>query len=160
MLNVNLIYLGAPKEKFFREALDEYEKRLSRFCRFKELCVKPENLPQNPSDGEIRAALAKEKVRITEVLPKGAYKIALCIEGREVSSEKLAENIDSLAVRGVSEIAFIIGSSHGLDESLKKECDERLSMSKMTFAHSLAAVMLTEQIYRAFCITGGEKYHK
>ena len=94
------------------------------------------------------------------MLPKGAYKIALCIEGREVSSEKLAENIDSLAVRGVSEIAFIIGSSHGLDESLKKECDERLSMSKMTFAHSLAAVMLTEQIYRAFCITGGEKYHK
>lgn len=160
MLNITLVYLGAPKETFFREALDEYEKRLSRFCKFSEKCIKPENLPSNPGEGDIKKALAAEKQKIVEAIPRGAYKIAMCIEGKSIPSEKLAELCEELPCRGVSDIAFIIGSSHGLDESLKKECDMRLSMSPMTFAHSLAAVMLTEQIYRAFCIINGDKYHK
>ena len=160
MLNITFIYLGAPKESFFREALDEYEKRLSRFCKFTEKCIKPENIPQNPGDNEIKNTLAKEKAKIVEAIPKGAYKIAMCIEGKTMSSEKLAELFEELPLKGFSDIAFIIGSSHGLDESLKKECDMRLSMSPMTFAHSLAAVMLTEQIYRGFCIINGDKYHK
>lgn len=160
MLNVTFIYLGTPTENFFKMALDEYKKRLGRFCRFNEKCIKPENLPSNPSENEIKNALAKEKQRIVEAIPKGAYKIAMCIEGKEMPSDKLAELIDTLPIKGVSEIAFIIGSSHGLDESFKRECDFRLSMSQMTFAHSLALVMLAEQIYRSFCIVNGDKYHK
>lgn len=160
MLNITFIYLGAPKESFFREALDEYKKRLSKFCRFTEKCIKPENLSSNPQNTEIKNALSKEKVKIREAIPKGAFKIAMCIEGDSISSEKLADICEKLPCRGVSEIAFVIGSSHGLDEDFKKECDMRLSMSKMTFAHSLAAVMLAEQIYRAFCIINGDKYHK
>lgn len=160
MLNITFIYLGAPKEKFFREALDEYEKRLGRFCRFTEKCIKPENLPSDPGENEIKNALAAEKRKILEAVPKGAYKIAMCIEGKTMPSEKLAELMEELPCRGISDIAFIIGSSHGLDASLKSECELRLSMSPMTFAHSLAAVMLTEQIYRSFCIISGDKYHK
>lgn len=161
MLNITLVYLGAPKEAFFRNALDEYEKRIGRFCRFSEKCIKPENIPQNPSDNEIKKALLAEKAKIYEAVPKGAYKIAMCIEGKELSSVELAALVEELPCRmGTSELVFIIGSSHGLDESLKKECEMRISMSKMTFAHSLAAVMLTEQIYRAFCIINGDKYHK
>lgn len=160
MLNITFIYLGAPKESFYKEALDEYKKRLGRFCKFTEKCIKPENIPQNPVENEIKNVLSKEKNKILEAIPKGAYKVAMCIEGKTMSSEKLAELIEEVPLKGFSDIAFIIGSSHGLDESLKKECDMRLSMSPMTFAHSLAAVMLTEQIYRAFCINSGDKYHK
>ena len=160
MLNITLVYLGSPKESFFKQALDEYKKRLSRFCKFTEKCIKPEGLSQNPSENEIKNALFREKSKICEALPKGAYKIAMCIEGEQMPSEKLAYVIEQLPCKGVSEIAFIIGSSHGLDETFKNECDMRLSMSKMTFAHSLAAVMLAEQIYRAFCIINGDKYHK
>ena len=160
MYNITLLFLGSPTERFYREALDEYEKRLGRFCRFTEKCIKPEPLPQAPNDTEIARALAAEKTKILAALPKNSYKIALCVEGKQLSSEELADYFDRLPARGVSEFAFLIGSSHGLDESLKRECDLRLSMSRMTFAHSLAAVMLTEQIYRAFCIQNGDKYHK
>lgn len=160
MLNITFIYLGTPTEKFFKDAIDEYKKRLGRFCKFNEKCIKPENLSVSPSGNEIKNVLAKEKQKITEVIPKGAYKIAMCIEGKQMPSEKLAGLLEDLPCRGVSDIAFIIGSSHGLDEGLKAECDLKLSMSQMTFAHSLAAVMLAEQIYRAFCIINGDKYHK
>lgn len=159
-MNITFLYLGAPTERFYREALDEYEKRLGRFCRFNEKCLKPEPLSANPGEKEIRRALAAEKAKITAALPKGSYKIALCIEGKNLSSEELAEVMERLPERGTSDIAFIIGSSYGLDESFKKECDMRLSMSRMTFAHSLAGVMLVEQIYRAFAIINGDKYHK
>lgn len=160
MVNITFLYLGTPTERFYREALDEYEKRLGRFCRFTEKCLKPEPLSSNPSEKEILRALAAEKAKITAAFPKGSYKIALCIEGKTLSSEELAETMEKLSEKGVSDIVFVIGSSYGLDESLKKECDLRLSMSRMTFAHSLAGVMLVEQIYRAFCIQNGDKYHK
>lgn len=160
MLNITLIYLGAPKERFFKDALDEYKKRLGRFCKFTEKCIKPENLSQSPGEKEIKSALAAERTRISEAIPKGAYRVALCIEGGQQSSEELAKLMNELPCRGISEMAFIIGSSHGLDEAFKRECELRLSMSRMTFAHSLAAVMLAEQIYRAFTILNGEKYHK
>lgn len=160
MYSVTLIYLGTPTERFYREALDEYEKRLGRFCRFTEKCIKPEPLPSAPSEKEILRALAAEKTKICAALPKNAYCVALCIEGKTMSSEELSDVLGKIPDKGTSEIAFIIGSSYGLDESFKKECDLRLSMSRMTFAHSLAAVMLVEQIYRAFCIQNGDKYHK
>ena len=160
MLNVTLIYLGAREEAFFREAKDEYAKRLKKYCVFREKCIKPEFLPSNPSENEILIALAKEKAKILDAVPKGAYTAALCVEGAEFSSEKFADFFENCANNGFSDVAFIIGSSFGLDESLKKACHARISMSKMTFAHSLAAVMLYEQIYRAFSIIAGEKYHK
>ena len=160
MYSISFLFLGTPTERFYREALDEYEKRLGRFCKFSEKCLRPEPLSSSPSEKEISRALAAEKSKILEALPKNAYKIALCVEGKELSSEQLAELCEKLPARGCSELAFIIGSSYGLDESLKKECDLRLSMSRMTFAHSLAAVMLAEQIYRAFSIINGERYHK
>ncbi|MBP5246226.1 MAG: 23S rRNA (pseudouridine(1915)-N(3))-methyltransferase RlmH [Clostridiales bacterium] len=160
MLNVTLIYLGAKEEAFFRDAKDEYAKRLKKYCVFREKCLKPEFLPSNPSENEIFAALAKEKAKILDAVPKGAYTVAMCVEGTELSSEKFAGIFENCANNGFSDVAFIIGSSFGLDESLKNECRARVSMSKMTFAHSLAAVMLHEQIYRAFCILKGEKYHK
>lgn len=160
MYSVTLIYLGTPTERFYREALDEYEKRLGRFCRFTEKCIKPEPLPASPSEKEIRKALAAEKVKLCAALPKNAYRVALCIEGKTLSSEELSDALGKVSDKGTSEIAFIVGSSFGLDEDFKKECDLRLSMSRMTFAHSLAAVMLVEQIYRAFCIQNGDKYHK
>ena len=160
MVNITFLYLGTPTERFYREVLDEYEKRLGRFCRFTEKCLKPEPLSSAPSEKEILRALAAEKAKITAAFPKGSYKIALCIEGKTLSSEELAETMEKLSEKGVSDIVFVIGSSYGLDESLKKECDLRLSMSRMTFAHSLAGVMLVEQIYRAFCIQNGDKYHK
>lgn len=160
MYSVTLVYLGTPTERFYREALDEYEKRSGRFCRFTEKCLKPEPLSSSPGENEIRSALAAERAKIEAAIPKKAYRIALCIEGKGLSSEELANVLDDLPQRGISEVAFIIGSSYGLDEGFKKSCDLRLSMSRMTFAHSLAAVMLTEQIYRAFCIQNGDKYHK
>ena len=160
MLNITLIYLGTPKERFYKDALDEYVERLGKFCRFTEKCLKPENLPSSPADGDIKKALAAEKQKILDAVPKGAYTVAMCVEGKQLSSEELASIVEDVPCRGVSDMAFIIGSSHGLDESLKKECDLRISMSRMTFPHTLAAVMLTEQIYRAFTIIGGERYHK
>ena len=160
MVNITFLYLGTPTERFYREALDEYEKRLGRFCRFTEKCLKPEPLSSAPSEKEILRALAAEKAKITAAFPKGSYKIALCIEGKALTSEELAETLAHLPEKGVSDIVFVIGSSYGLDESLKKECDLRLSMSRMTFAHSLAGVMLVEQIYRAYQINAGSRYHK
>lgn len=160
MVNITFLYLGAPTERFYRDALNEYEKRLSRFCRFTEKCIKPEPLSSHPSEKEIAHALALEKAKITAAFPKGSYKIALCIEGKTLSSQELAEMLEKLPEKGFSDLVFIIGSSFGLDESLKKECDLRLSMSRMTFAHSLAGVMLVEQIYRAFSMIHGDKYHK
>ena len=145
---------------FFQRRKGRVRKAAQKILRFREKCLKPEFLPSNPSENEIFAALAKEKAKILDAVPKGAYTVAMCVEGTELSSEKFAGIFENCANNGFSDVAFIIGSSFGLDESLKNECRARVSMSKMTFAHSLAAVMLHEQIYRAFCILKGEKYHK
>ena len=155
-MNVTVIHVGDLKEKYYEQAVAEYEKRLSRFCRLKNVEIKEAYLPGSPTDGEIKAALDAEGRRITEAIPDKSYKIALCVEGKALSSEQLAEAI-SLAAR---DITFIIGSSHGLSEDVKKLCDLRLSFSKMTFPHRLMRVMLAEQIYRAFTINAGTGYHK
>ncbi len=160
MLNIHLIYLGAPKEDYIRDALNEYEKRLSRSCRVIEKCLKPEMLSASPSAGEIAAALSSEAQKIRDAIPKGAYTAALCVEGKTMSSEAFADLLRDVPVRGYSDVAFIVGSSFGLDEAFKRECDLRLSFSPMTFAHSLFLVMLAEQIYRGFAINSGTRYHK
>lgn len=160
MLSCELIYLGNEKEKSYNDASDEYIKRLLSFCSFNQKNIKDERLSQNPSKNEIAAALKKEATLILDALPERNYKIALCVEGKQMSSEEFASLIEALPTKGYSGISFVIGSSYGLDESVKQKCDLRMSVSKMTFPHKLFKVMLLEQIYRAFTIISGTKYHK
>lgn len=160
MLSLELIYLGNEKEKSYNDASDEYIKRLSAFCSFRQKNLKDERLSQNPSESEIASALRKEAKLVLSELPERNYKIALCVEGRQMSSEEFADLLHSLPTKGYSGISFVIGSSYGLDESVKSGCDLRMSVSKMTFPHKLFRVMLLEQIYRAFTIIAGTKYHK
>ncbi len=160
MQAVNIICLGRLKESYLRDACKEYEKRLSGMCQLKINELEPINLPQNPSDKQIEEALDKEAELIEKKLSKNALTYAMCIEGGQYSSEQLADEFRKSAVNGKSAINFIIGSSYGLSPKIKQIADFKLSMSKMTFPHQLARVMLLEQIYRAYSINSGSKYHK
>lgn len=160
MLQTEIIFVGGEKETYYKEAAGEYIKRLSAYCSFCEKVIKDEKIPEKASDGVIRAALDKEADRILAAVNPKNLKIAMCIEGKQMSSEELAGVFSDAPLRGFSGITFIIGSSEGLSERVKKACDIQLSMSKMTFPHRLARVMLLEQIYRAFSIVNGGKYHK
>ena len=160
MLGVTIIALGKLKEKYLRDACDEYIKRLGTLCKLKIHELDPVKLGDNASETEIEKALEKEGKEIMSKIPQGAKVIAMCIEGKQMPSEKLSKFFETTAVSGCGEIVFIIGSSFGLDESVKKRADLRLSMSEMTFPHQLARVMLLEQIYRAFMISNSSKYHK
>lgn len=160
MLNIKLICLGKMKEKHYIAAFAEYEKRLSGCCRF-ELCELAEaRLPQTPSPAEINVALTKEEAAVRREIPSGSFVVAMCIEGTQLGSSELAELFCDCANKGRGRICFLVGSSNGLCEELKRSSDYRLSMSKMTFPHHLARVMLAEQIYRAMMINEGSKYHK
>lgn len=160
MLNITYIYFGRQKDEYFRKAMDEYIKRIGKYAKFSEKVLKPENIPDNPTQNEITLALEKEAKVLLPLLSKSAYKVAMCVEGKTMPSEAFANVFQKAMNDGRSEIVFIVGSSHGLSETVKKACDLRLSFSPMTFAHGLFGVMLTEQIYRAFTILDGEKYHK
>ena len=157
-MNIELIVVGRLKEDYLRAASAEYIKRLGRYCNFTLHELEESRLSDAPSEKEIAAALKKEGEQIKK-LAKGMV-IPMCIEGKQLTSPELAEKISSAGVAGVSTVTFIIGSSFGLDPEVKALGDFRLSMSKMTFPHQLARVMLLEQIYRSFQITTGGKYHK
>ena len=159
-MNITLICVGRLKEDYLRSACAEYQKRLQGFCRFTVEELEAERLPESPSDAEIAAALEKEGERISAKIPKGAYAIALCIEGKRQSSEELAQLMDRIPGEGTGAMAFIIGSSYGLSDKVKSSAQLRLSMSRMTFPHQLARVMLMEQIYRAYSIINNRRYHK
>ena len=159
MLGVKLITLGTLKESYWREAAAEYEKRLGALCRLEIVQLKEERLSENPTDGEIRAALEKEAAQILRQIPPKAYRIALCVEGKQYSSEALAERLETIAgTRG--EVCLVIGSSFGLADSVKAACDWRLSVSELTFPHQLMRVLLLETLYRSFQIQKGTRYHK
>jgi 23S rRNA (pseudouridine1915-N3)-methyltransferase len=160
MLQINILYVGNIKDKFYAEAVREYEKRLSAFCKIKNIELKEEKPPENPSDAEIALVIKKEGDRLLEAMPKKGYKIALCVEGTQISSEELANKLASVTVSGDSEITFIIGGAFGMDERVKKAANYRLSISKMTFTHRMMRVILAEQIYRALNILSGGNYHK
>lgn len=159
MIKVTVISLGRLKEKYLQTAVDEYKKRLSRFCDLKIVELNPEKLPEDPSPSLIDAALDKERQSIEKHIPKNSCIISLCVEGRQMSSEELAGNIKSLYNMGKN-ICFIIGSSYGLSDKVKQASDLMLSFSKMTFPHQLFRVFLLEQIYRSFMINEGSSYHK
>lgn len=161
MININIVAVGKLKESYFRDACAEYAKRLGAFCRLKVKELPESRLSDNPSEKEIAAALSAEgKTMLPFINAKGSFNIAMCIEGEKMSSEGLAGKISAASVSGRSTLNFFIGSSFGISDEIKKMCDLRLSMSEMTFPHMLARVMLLEQIYRAFRINNGGKYHK
>lgn len=147
MVNIKLIAVGKLKESFFKDACAEYEKRLGGYCVFK--CIE---IPES--------SLEKEADAVIKYLGKGACVVALCVEGRQISSEELAKFMADKTLGGISEFDFIIGGSTGMHDRLKNLADFRISFSKMTFPHHLFRVMLLEQIYRSFKINEGSSYHK
>lgn len=160
MLSVKFICTGKMREKYFIGAFEEYEKRLRSYCKF-ELAEPTEvKLPDAPSDREIQTALEKEAAEIEKAIPAGAYTVAMCIEGEQFPSEGMARLIERCESSGRPRLCFIVGGSYGLAERIKRGADMRLSMSKMTFPHHLARVMLIEQVYRGFKIREGSRYHK
>jgi len=162
MMNVHILCVGKLKEKFYLDAAAAYQKRLSAYCRLQLTELPEEKLPPDPSPAQIAAALKKEAEAIRAKLPPSAYTVALCVEGRMRSSQELAAKLRGAAWGDGSakRLVFLIGGSYGLDETLKREAQDRLSMSPMTFPHHLARVMLLEQLYRAFKINEGSHYHK
>ena len=159
-MNITLICVGRLKEDYLRAACAEYQKRLQGFCRFNVEELEAERLPESPSDGEIANALEKEGERILGKIPRGAYVLALCVEGKQQSSEELSQLMDRIPSDGFGTAVFIIGSSFGLSDRVKSAAQVKLSMSRMTFPHQLARVMLMEQIYRGYTIINNRSYHK
>ena len=157
-MNINLIVIGKLKESYLRDACAEYIKRLGRYCTFQLHELNECRLSNEPSEKEISSALEKEAEQIKHYA--SGFIIPMCIEGKQLSSVELSGKIRDVGVSGQSTVTFIIGSSFGLAPSIKAMGDLKLSMSKMTFPHQLARVMLLEQIYRAFQIAEGGKYHK
>ena len=157
MIKINIVAVGKVKERYFQDGIDEYVKRLSRYAKVTINEVKEKNITNEPNQSEIQEILKREGDEIKKEL-KG-YVVAMAIEGKKLSSEGLATFIEKAKnLRG--EITFVIGGSYGIDESIKKAADERISVSDMTFPHTLLRLMLTEQIYRAFTILEDGKYHK
>lgn len=159
MLSVNLICIGNLKEKFFADAVNEYKKRLGRYCKFNIIELPEEKLNDQETKAQIDKTLFKEGERILSKIGKTDYVVAMCIEGKILSSEELATKLSDISMSsGV--VDFVIGGSWGLSDDVKRRADFKLSVSKMTFPHQLFRVMLSEQIYRAFSINQNAKYHK
>ena len=160
-MKITILCVGKIKEKFYRDAIAEYSKRLSRYCKLDIIEVADEKTPENASDTVENQIREKEAERILMRLDKeGAYVFALAIDGREFDSVELSKKIENLGTSGISQIVFLIGGSLGMSENLLKRADCKLSFSKMTFPHQLMRVILLEQVYRSYRIMNGEPYHK
>ena len=166
MVKLDIIFVGTLKERWLTDAVAEYEKRISAWtiCRFirriQKFRSRPERLSDKPSPAEVQNAIKREGERIIAAIPPRSHVIALCVEGKQLSSPEFSEKLVSLESCGVSEFCFIIGGSDGLSDEVKKRAAMHLSISEMTFPHQLMRVILLEQIYRAFSIASGGKYHK
>lgn len=159
-MQIDIIAVGKVKESYLRDAIAEYSKRLSRYCKLDIIEVSDEKTPDHASEGVERQIKAKEGERIARHLRDNAYVIALAIDGKMLTSEGLANEINQLGLRGVSHIQLVIGGSIGLDDAILRRANYKLSFSKMTFPHQLMRVILLEQIYRAYKINAHEPYHK
>lgn len=159
-MNIMIITVGKLKERYFREAVEEYSTRLSKYCRLEIAEVPDEKAPENLSPAQELIVIQKEGQGILKYVKEDTYVIALAIQGRQVSSEGLADFINDLGIKGKSNITFVIGGSLGLSDEVLKRADFKLSFSHMTFPHQLMRVILLEQIYRGFRIIKGEPYHK
>lgn len=158
-MNVNIICVGKIKEKYFKDAIDEFAKRLGRFCNFRITELPDRKIPDNPTAGQKRAVLETEGADIFKSIGKSDYVIALCVEGKELSSEEWAAKTEDI-LRTHSSISYIIGGSLGLSEEVKKRADFCLSLGRITLPHRIARLVLTEQLYRCFKINANETYHK
>lgn len=159
-MKITIIGVGRIKEKYFTLAIEEYSKRLSRYCKLDIIEVNDEKTPDQASEGEEKLIKKAEGDRILKHVKEGAYTVALAIEGNQLSSTELADKIEQLGVGSVGHIVFIIGGSLGLSSEVLNRADYKLSFSKMTFPHQMMRVILLEQIYRAYRINSNEPYHK
>ena len=159
-MKINIICVGKLKEKYLCDAINEYSKRLKRFCSFSIIEVNDEKIPDNASASIESKIIKTEAEKIKKYISDDDFVFSLCVEGTQLSSEDFSSKISSVMLSGKSTIDFIIGGSLGLDDSIKKRSNFNISFSKMTFPHQLMRVVLAEQIYRAFKINANEKYHK
>ena len=159
-MKITIVAVGKVKEKFYRDAIAEFEKRLSKYCKLEIKEVADEKTPDSASDNVNRMIKAKEGERLLSCIKDDMYVIALAIDGKMLDSVELSEKIANLVISGKSDIAFVIGGSLGLDDKVLQRADYKLSFSKMTFPHQLMRVILLEQIYRSFRIMKNEPYHK
>lgn len=159
-MRLDILCVGSIKESYYRQATDEYSKRLSRYVKLNIFEVKDEKTTENASEREVQMVLKAEAARLEKYLVPNAYLIALAIEGAAFTSEGFSKKICDLETSGKSHLQFMIGGSLGIDEELKKKADLALSFSQMTFPHQLMRVVLLEQIYRAYKIKSNEPYHK
>lgn len=159
-MKITILCVGKVKEKFYRDAIEEFAKRLSRYCKLEIVEVSDEKTEEQASETEIRLVKEKEGERLLKNIKDDAYVITLCIDGKQLDSEELSEKIEKLGIQGTSHIYFVIGGSLGLADAVVKRADYKLSFSKMTFPHQLMRVILLEQIYRSYRIMNNEPYHK
>ena len=161
MVRINIICIGKIKEKYFTDAINEYAKRLTAFCKFSIVELSEEKIRNNnPNQSQIDEVILSEGKKIMQKVGQSDYVVAMCIEGKMLSSEELSKTLDNISLSGKSTVDFIIGGSYGLSNDVKSRADLKLSMSKMTFPHQMARMILSEQIYRAFEISSNGKYHK
>ena len=159
-MRINIVCVGKIKEKYLKLGIDEFKKRLSKYWKLEIIELEDEKAPENLSDKEMLIIKEKEGKKILSKIKDNSYVIALAIDGKNLSSEELAETINKLGVRGISNITFVIGGSLGLSDEVLSRADYKLSFSKMTFPHQLMRLILLEQVYRAYRINNGEPYHK
>lgn len=159
-MKINIVCVGKIKEKYLKLGIDEFKKRLSKYCKLEIIELDDEKAPENLSDKEMGMIKDKEGKKILSKIKHNSYVIALAIDGKNLSSEELAEVINKLGIRGVSNITFVIGGSLGLSDEVLSRADYKLSFSKMTFPHQLMRLILLEQVYRSYRINNGEPYHK
>lgn len=159
-MRINIVCVGKIKEKYLKLGIDEFKKRLSKYCKLEIIELDDEKAPENLSDKEMEMIKDKEGKKILSKIKDNSYVIALAIDGKNLSSEELAETINKLGIRGVSNITFVIGGSLGLSDEVLNRADYKLSFSKMTFPHQLMRLILLEQVYRSYRINNGEPYHK
>lgn len=160
MIKVNIIAVGKLKEKYLKDACEEYIKRLGAYSKVNIIEINEERCSDNPSANEIEQVKQKEGERIIAKIPKGSYIIPMCIEGQQMSSEEFSKKLENVSVNGFGEVTFIIGGSFGLSDDVKSQGKLKLSFGKLTLPHQLMRVILLEQVYRAFSISNNSKYHK
>ena len=159
-MRISVVCVGKIKEKYLKLGIDEFSKRLSKYCKLEVIELDDEKAPENLSDKEMMMIKEKEGKKILSKIKDNSYVIALAIDGKNLSSEELAETIDNLGVRGTSHIVFVIGGSLGLSDDVLRRSNYKLSFSKMTFPHQLMRLILLEHVYRSYRINNGEPYHK
>ena len=159
MLNINIICVGKIKENYLKDAINEYSKRLSKYCNLKIIELQDEKLPTKLNESTINETKNKECKKINEALKKDSYIMVLDLKGKQFSSEQFSEKIEDIKVKGFSTISIVIGGTLGLNDEIRNSANELISFSKMTFPHQLIRVFLLEQLFRAFKISNNETYH-